>query len=123
MKTKVMTLNRGAVAFGLFLFVVFAAVLAMGGDDYKSRVLINVTSSTCSAQLKPNSKYAVQCSQACYISVTANPDGGALAAQSVAVAQNALYDVPTTTQQMWICGMGQAVDAGFNIYLNRNINE
>lgn len=123
MKTKVMTLNRRAVALGLFLFVVTAAVLAMAGDDYKARVLTNVTSSTCSSQLRPNSKYAVQCSQACYILVTANPDAGVTSATGVAVAQNALYDTPTTTRQMWICGMSQALDAGFNIYLNRNINE
>lgn len=129
MKTSVKTLDgKRVVAVGLFVFVAVAALItshAYAGDDYQQRLVADGRTSTCSTILRPKTKYAVQCSQASYVAVTANPDGGITANTALKIAADAIYDVPTTYDQKYICvvGVASVSDAGCIIAINRNTTE
>ena len=125
MKTK--TIDR-RVVLGVTIVAAVAALVASyahAGDDYRQRLVADGRTSTCSTILRPKTKYVIQCSQAAQVAVTANPDGGITANNSFKIPADALYDIPTTADQHYICVVGAAAvsDAGCIIGINRNVTE
>ncbi len=102
--------------FLLALLLTFAS-FALAGDEPVTQVAYTGTQG-CTAILRPKVRYAVQCTTACYVRVTANTTSQpATAAGSVYVDANKLYDVYTTSTKRYICAIQSASGGNLKVFL------
>lgn len=104
----------------LTLFLLSATVLA--GDDYQQTVAYTGTAA-CSTILRAKTKYAVRCTTDCYVMVTQNAAVRTATANDVLLSAGKLYDVPTTSLQVYICAIQSAAAGNALIYQNRTKDE
>lgn len=95
------------------------ASVVLAGDDYVTTVAYTGTAA-CTSALRPKTNYAVQCTTDCRVSVTESTATPATA-NSVKVLADALYDIPTTARQLYICVIQDASAGDARIYHHRDL--
>lgn len=107
----------------LITLVCLLPMLALAGDDPVAQVAYTGTAG-CSSALAAKRKYAVQCTTACYVKVnTSNSTNLPTASTDVYLEANRLYDLPTTSLQVYICAVQASSAGSLKIFLNRGPNE
>jgi hypothetical protein len=95
---------------------------ALAGDDPVAQVAYTGTAA-CSAALKPKSKYAVQPTTDAYVRVTSDTTNATATSNSVKIAADKLYDLNTTSTQVFICCIQVSASGSCKIFLNRGTGE
>lgn len=102
--------------------IALLSLAALAGDDYVATVAYTGTAA-CSSALRPKKKYAVRCTTDCYVRVTNNTSAATATSNNVKLLADKLYDLPTTSDQVYICAIQVASGGNALIYLNRGPNE
>lgn len=102
----------------LTLAVLLAAV-ALAGDEPIATVAYTGTAA-CSAQLRPNSRYAVQPTTDAYVLVTADAALATATSAAVKVGADKLYDAYTTRTKRYICFVRVSTSGDGKIFLYEN---
>lgn len=111
------------IAAVLTLTMLFAPN-AQAGDDPATQVTLSADAGAgaeCTGALKPKTHYAVQPLVNAYVRVTSNTTAATATSTSVRIDANKLYDVWTTSTQVYICAKPVAAGAAssFNVFLYR----
>ena len=104
------------------LFAVLLPTFAFAGDDPVTQVAYTGTAA-CTSALRPKKPYAVQCTTDCYVRVTGNTTNATATSNSVLVSAGKLYDVPTTSTQVYICAIQSAASGTMKVFLYRGPTE
>lgn len=104
------------------LLCLLAALPALAGDDPVAQVSYTGTAA-CSSALRPKTKYAVQPTTDAYVRVTSNTTNATATSNSVKIAADKLYDVATTSTQVYICCIRVTADGTCKIFINRSTGE
>ena len=104
------------------LLLALLSLTALAGDDPVAQVSYTGTAG-CSSALKPKSKYAVQPTTDAYVRVTSDTTNATATSNSVKIAADKLYDVATTSTQVYICCVQVSASGSCKIFLNRSTGE
>lgn len=104
------------------LLCLLFALPALAGDDPVAQVSYTDTAG-CSSALKPKTKYAVQPTTDAYVRVTKDTTNATATSNSVKIAADKLYDVATTSEQVYICCLQVSASGSCKIFQNRGPTE
>lgn len=106
----------------LLFAVLLTSSLSYAGDDPVTQLAYTGTAA-CTTALKPKTKYAVQPTTDAYVRVTSDTTNATATSNSVKVATDKLYDVDTTSTQVYICCIRVSADGTCKIFLYRKATE
>lgn len=104
------------------LLLALASLTALAGDDPVTQLAYTGTAA-CTSALRPKTKYAVQPTTDAYVRVTSDTTNATATSNSVKIAADKLYDVATTSTQVYICCIRVTADGTCKIFINRSTGE